>query len=186
MRGGLPAGLSKSLSEMDFSTEDTEALATSGSALTHMLLYLNQHTFQGDDGDELFDEVRAAQRRGLEILLIHECDEERHGCAFETFFEQTPQLLITEGLYNQLAITCHAPPFRQVSLALAVKALGGQPKRSAGSQGSSQGARPRLSGSSARGLLRDGLAAAASLAPVQPSEESRVPPTEVEVKFTSV
>ena len=75
----------------------------------------------------------------------------------------------TEGLYNQLAITCHAPPFRQVSLALAVKALGGQPKRSAGSQGSSQGARPRLSGSSARGLLRDGLAAAASLAPVQPS-----------------
>ena len=178
MRGGLPAGLSKSLSEMDFSTEDTEALATSGSALTHMLLYLNQHTFQGDDGDELFDEVRAAQRRGLEILLIHECDEERHGCAFETFFEQTPQLLITEGLYNQLAITCHAPPFRQVSLALAVKALGGQPKRSAGSQGSSQGARPRLSGSSARGLLRDGLAAAASLAPVQPSEESRVPPTD--------
>ena len=170
MRGGLPAGLSKSLSEMDFSTEDTEALATPGSALTHMLLYLNQHTFQGDDGDELFDEVRAAQRRGLEILLIHECDEERHGCAFETFFEQTPQLLITEGLYNQLAITCHAPPFRQVSLALAVKALGGQPKRSAGSQGSSQGARPRLSGSSARGLLRDGLAAAASLAPVQPSE----------------
>ena len=174
MRGALPAGLSKSLSEMDFSTEDVEALATPGSALTHMLLYLNQHTFQGDDGDELFDEVRAAQKRGLEILLVHECDEERHGCAFETFFEQTPQLLITEGLYNQLAITCHAPPFRQVSLSLAVKALGGQPKRSAGSQGAR-----RRSDSSTAG-------APASLAPVQPSEESRVPPTEVEVKFTSV
>ena len=178
MRGGLPAGLSKSLSEMDFSTEDVEALATPGSALTHMLLYLNQHTFQGDDGDELFDEVRAAQRRGLEILLIHECDEERHGCAFETFFEQTPQLLITEGLYNQLAITCHAPPFRQVSLSLAVKALGGQPKRSAGSQGARRLTGLPFSGSTA--------GAPASLAPVQPSEESRVPPTVVEVKFTSV
>ena len=168
----LPAFLTKSALVMDFITEDAEALATPGSALTHMLLYLNQHTFQGDDGDELFDEVRAAHTRGLKILLIHECDEERHGCAFETFFEQTPQLLITEGLYDQLAITCHAPPFRQVSLALAVKALGGQPV---------------LARASAfKGAHRSAASLAALIAPAQPSESRESPSYSTSVTAASV
>ena len=100
--------------------------------LTHMLLVLNERTFKGDDGDELFDEVVAARNHGVDVVMAHECDARRGGCEFVRFFSTTPQMLISDGLYDKLAVACHAEPYRQVSLALVAKALGAEPTETRG------------------------------------------------------
>ena len=103
------------------------SMGTQGSGLlTHMLLVLNEKTFQGDEGDELFDEVNAARRNGIDIIMAHECDRRRGGCEFVHFFKTTPQMLISDGLYEKLAISCHAEPYRHLSLSLIAKALGAE------------------------------------------------------------
>ena len=56
--------------------------------------------------------------------MAHENDAVRNGCIFGHFFEVTPRDLIADGLYDDLAVGCHADPHRQVSLALLAKALG--------------------------------------------------------------
>lgn len=106
--------------------EESGVTLTAG-MLTHMLLVLNERTFKGDDGDELFDEVKAARDNGVEVVMAHECDLRRGGCEFVRFFSTTPQMLISGGLYDKLAVAFHAEPYRQVSLALVAKALGAAP-----------------------------------------------------------
>ena len=56
--------------------------------------------------------------------MVHENDSGKGGCAFGTFFGTTPQELIDEGIYKELAIALHTPPHRAVSLALVAQALG--------------------------------------------------------------
>ena len=73
-----------------------------------------------------FDEVAKARTNGVEVVLAHECDVQRGGCKFLRFFETTPQKLISDGLYDKIAIACHAEPYRQVSLSLIAKALGAE------------------------------------------------------------
>ena len=118
-----------------------------------MLLYLNKNTWadQGswaDQGAMLETDVRATnnftQKREslgesgrlsgseresdpegkIKILLLHECDEVKDGCEFGTFLRTTPQPLIDEGIFNDIAIALHTPPHRAVSLALVAQALG--------------------------------------------------------------
>ena len=43
---------------------------------------------------------------------------------FGTFFGITPQGLVDEGIYKEVAIALHSPPHRSVSLALLAQALG--------------------------------------------------------------
>ncbi|EOD14192.1 hypothetical protein EMIHUDRAFT_470646 [Emiliania huxleyi CCMP1516] len=95
-----------------------------GGEATHMLLYLNRLTWAGDGAEALAEQVRAARRAKLPIVMAHENDAVRNGCIFGHFFEVTPRDLIANGLYHDLAIGCHAGPHRQVSLALLAKALG--------------------------------------------------------------
>ena len=99
-------------------SEETEA--------THMLVYLNQNTFIGEDGHVLADELRLARSR-MPIVLVHEVDHERGGCAFEHLFQTTPEDLVSGGLYTKVALACQAAPLRDVSLALVVRALGAVP-----------------------------------------------------------
>jgi hypothetical protein len=47
-----------------------------------MLLYLNNRTFSGTDGEILAGEIREARTRGYEIVLVHENDEALGGCPF--------------------------------------------------------------------------------------------------------
>ena len=89
-----------------------------------MLLYLNRLTWAGEGAEALAEQVRAARRAKLPIVMAHENDAVRNGCIFGHFFEVTPRDLIADGLYHDLAIGCHADPHRQVSLALLAKALG--------------------------------------------------------------
>ena len=62
-------------------------------------------------------QVRTAREKSLPIVLVHELDLSRDGCAFDHFFKTTPQELINDGLYNMIAIACHQPPHRDVSRA---------------------------------------------------------------------
>jgi len=60
----------------------------------------------------------------IRIVLVHEADPAKGGCEFGTFFGTTPQGLIDEGIYKDIAIALHTPPHRVVSLALVAQALG--------------------------------------------------------------
>ena len=95
-----------------------------------MLLYLNKATWAGDGGEVLAEQVRAARRAKLPIVMAHENDAVRGGCIFGHFFEVTPRDLIANGLYHDLAVGCHSGPHRQVSLALLAKALGATKRQS--------------------------------------------------------
>jgi hypothetical protein len=89
-----------------------------------MLLYLNESTFTPPAGDRLASELAAALKSRVQIVMLHENDSERGGCPFSHFFSVTPQDLIDDGLFSDLAIAFQRKPFRAVSLALACKALG--------------------------------------------------------------
>jgi len=91
---------------------------------THMLLYLAHSTFEGEDGNDLADEVRRARAAGVPVILVHEVDPENGGCPFSRFFETTPQDLISNGLYKTIAIAFPAYPHRSASYALLARALG--------------------------------------------------------------
>ena len=60
----------------------------------------------------------------IKIVMVHENDPSKGGCEFGTFFGTTPQKLIDEGVYKEIAIALHTPPHRAVSLALVAQALG--------------------------------------------------------------
>ena len=86
-----------------------------------MLLYLRDTTWS----DELLSEhVKAARARGVPIVMAHENDPERGGCAFARFFSTTPPDLIQGGLYKALASACYPGEHRAASIALLGKALG--------------------------------------------------------------
>ncbi|KAL1502937.1 hypothetical protein AB1Y20_011008 [Prymnesium parvum] len=93
--------------------------------VTHMLLYLNQHTFTGDDGRALSREVRQAFDHDVQVILAHENDLERNGCDFDRLLLTTPQELIELGLYRHIAVPMYPEPYRNISIALLIKAMGG-------------------------------------------------------------
>ena len=75
--------------------------AAAGQA-THMLLYLNRATWS-DVGEQLLRQVKQAREAGLPIVMAHEQDPEKDSCAFDVFFQTTPQELLQGGIYNDLA-----------------------------------------------------------------------------------
>ena len=85
---------------------------------THMLLYLNDSTFVGEEGKALAAELRAARAANFPVLMLHENDETIGGCEFSRFFETTPQDLIVDGLYKALAVALYPGPFWPVSVVL--------------------------------------------------------------------
>ena len=96
--------------------------------------------------------VDAEQQTAVKIILVHENDPAKGGCAFSTFFDTTPEELVNEGIYryiehmntlidhvntpsaifvlnvlacgSDIAIAMHKPPHRSVSIALLAQALG--------------------------------------------------------------
>jgi hypothetical protein len=100
-------------------TEDPEADAVQP---THFVLYLNFDTFVGDEGERLVREVRAAMAAGLSIVMPHEHDPSKGGCAFERFFTTTPHDVVASGLYKSLALPCYpGVQDRQCSMACIAK-----------------------------------------------------------------
>ena len=60
----------------------------------------------------------------VQIIMVHENDPSKGGCDFDSFFGRTPQKLIDEGIYKEIAIALHTAPHRAISLALVAQALG--------------------------------------------------------------
>jgi len=98
--------------------------------LTHMLLYLNDATFVGEAGQALAWQVKRWRTSGLDLLLVHEKDENLGGCPFEVLFQTTPNELVADGLYNKIALSCYSGPHRSVSLTQMATALGAVRKKS--------------------------------------------------------
>ena len=60
----------------------------------------------------------------VKLIMVHENDPRRGGCEFGAFFGTTPQELVNEGIYKEIAIALHIEPHRAVSIALVAQALG--------------------------------------------------------------
>jgi hypothetical protein len=91
---------------------------------SHFLLYLNRQTHAGSDGAALAREIRHAWDANMKIVIIHERDPARGGCEFRDVFLTTPQDLIDDGLYRQLAVPFEGgAAHREVSRALLAEAL---------------------------------------------------------------
>jgi len=60
----------------------------------------------------------------IKIIMVHESDASKGACDFDSFFGRTPQALIDEGIYKEIAIALHTAPHRAISLALVAQALG--------------------------------------------------------------
>ena len=55
-------------------------LGERGPEPTIMLLYLNNQTYQGENGKKLVEELRAARKHEFPILMLHENDPQCGGC----------------------------------------------------------------------------------------------------------
>lgn len=90
---------------------------------THMLLYLNMQSFDGEAGKQLADELRLLSKhpqlrsRTVRVLLVHEARVEMGGCNFERFFYVTPPDLAQGDLYKNLAVSLH-PSYRHLAEAV--------------------------------------------------------------------
>ena len=96
----------------------------------------------------------------IRIVMVHENDPSKNGCEFGTFFATTPQGLIDEGIYKEIAIALHTPPHRAVSLAILAQALGAT--KGAARQAARRGSVNRRSFSSASASSAGGGAEAAA------------------------
>jgi len=111
---------------------------------THMLLYLARDTFTGEAGDALAEEVRAARRGGVGILMVHEQRATHCRCEFDRFFASTPDDLVRDGLFNDLAVPWHAGELEQaVAVALLYQKIAAS-QRTAASAGAVGGLPGRL------------------------------------------
>jgi hypothetical protein len=93
-----------------------------GAGLVRMASNMRELRRVGSSLDE--SGVGSASADKIQIVLVHEADPAKGGCEFGTFFGTTPQGLINEGIYKDIAIALHTPPHRAVSLALVAQALG--------------------------------------------------------------
>ena len=129
--GKFPAGIEEQISEISTATGGRQSLRRGSSRqavteATHMVLYLNQATFVGEEGELFAEEVRSALASGFPMVMVHENDEAAGGCEFAHFFVTTPQDLIADGLYSALAYAWYPDPFRAVSVALVAQAFGAE------------------------------------------------------------
>ena len=141
---------------------------------THFVLYLNHGTFagRGDAGKRLAEEVGDALTTGSpRLVLLHETVPSEGGCAFDRFFQTTPQDLICGGLYRPLALPLCDGAFWPVSVALVARALGATDAALCGGSGSF------TTGGAVRVIAKAQPAAAAAAAAASVSEEpSRLRP----------
>ena len=83
-------------------TSDTARLAQCDA----VLVYLTSKTWESA---AFADEVYEAMTAGAKLLLVHESpgiqQEERHAAPFATFFDETPNRLLTQDIYGPIALT---------------------------------------------------------------------------------
>jgi hypothetical protein len=89
---------------------------------TFLLLYLNEHTFEGstEDQNELTAIIQSCiDNSDIRIVLVHEKDTEKGGCDFGDFFGKAPEELIKppNSLFQDIAIPLYSiEEYRIISL----------------------------------------------------------------------
>jgi hypothetical protein len=102
---------------------------------TFLLLYLNEHTFEGSaqDQNELTAIIQSCiDKPGISIILVHEKDTEKGGCDFGDFFGKTPEELIKppNSLFRDIAIPLYSTKeYRIISLRHILCKMGATDKR---------------------------------------------------------
>ena len=93
----------------------------------HMLVYLTDETWTSPTAAAFAEEVQRAIDLDIHLLLAHEMpglnDGPRHACEFSSFFTTTPQTLIDNKLYNQIAIPLKGDEWRKPSLSMMMEAI---------------------------------------------------------------
>ena len=79
---------------------------------------------QGNSKKKHGSDNRKHKDEEIKIVMVHENDASKGACDFDSFFGRTPQGLIDQGIYKEIAIALHTRPHRAVSLALVAQALG--------------------------------------------------------------
>jgi hypothetical protein len=94
----------------------------------YFVLLLNAWTFRGTAGIALERELRSFVAAGVTVVLVHEQRVGPFGaCDFDEFFTTGAALQRDLGLFRRVAIPLFDPPYQATSLALVVRAIGGQP-----------------------------------------------------------
>ena len=79
---------------------------------------------QGNSKKKHGSDNRKHKDEEIKIVMVHENDVSKGACDFDSFFGRTPQGLIDQGIYKEIAIALHTAPHRAISLALVAQALG--------------------------------------------------------------
>ena len=79
---------------------------------------------QGNSNKKHGSDNRKHKDQEIKIVMVHENDVSKGACDFDSFFGRTPQGLIDQGIYKEIAIALHTAPHRAISLALVAQALG--------------------------------------------------------------
>ena len=79
---------------------------------------------QGNSNKKHGSDNRKRKDEEIKIVMVHENDVSKGACDFDSFFGRTPQGLIDQGIYKEIAIALHTAPHRAISLALVAQALG--------------------------------------------------------------
>lgn len=100
-----------------------------------MLVYLNSQTWTRDEESERFaNEVREAMQLDVPLLLAHEMpgigQDGNHACPFEAMFScadgETPQDLLSRGIYKTTAVALKGGELRKTSMVLLARQFGRQ------------------------------------------------------------
>ena len=89
--------------QIEVTSDAAELIVEGRPIVTHFLLLLNNQTYLHSEGEKLAEELRRARAAGsaIEIVMVHENDQDRGGCEFNIFFDgRTPQDLVQGGIYN--------------------------------------------------------------------------------------
>ena len=160
----------------------SKRISSASTGATHMLLYLNEDTFAGQPGEALAEEVRRVLAAGEPALvMVHENDPARGGCAFGKLFSTTPQDLVKTNLYGPLALALFSGVFWPVSAAAVAKQLLGA------SEARHRGARTFRTAGAKRSPPSEAAApqvAAAAISPTSPAEVDMVEVTRNERSTT--
>ena len=101
-----------------------------------MLVYLNSHTFSGNDQDtkELAEILKICLLdKNIHVVLVHEKDVSKGGCDFGEFFKEAPRSLINAPYYifKDIAIPLYkTKEYRIISLTQILIKMGAKPTRS--------------------------------------------------------
>ena len=109
------------LSDTDLQSDDKQAV---------MLVYLNSATFQASEC-LLRQSIKCAVKKGVKVVLVHENDTNKKGCAFGEIMNQTPDELLKKpyNIYAEDIAVCiySTEEYQKISIHQLLTKMGAKP-----------------------------------------------------------